>query len=59
MDNKENPKEKKNLDKALGKFLNKEIELGKEEKKIKKSDSEIVEQVDKKLITEDGRELLL
>lgn len=49
----------KNLDKVLDKALGNEVKPEvKKTKKIKES-SEIIEQVEKKLIVEDGRELLL
>jgi hypothetical protein len=47
----------KNTEDSLDEFLNKKDELLKDEKVIKDK-GELVEKVDKKLVVEDGRELL-
>jgi len=62
MENKENKKENKNLDKALDGFLNTEntdpnLDCSSGVCVIK-GDKSLVERINKKIITEDGRQLL-
>ena len=62
MENKENKKDDKNLDKALDGFLNTESQDPNLDCSsgvcVIKGDKSLVERINKKIITEDGRQLL-
>lgn len=55
----DNKNEKKNLDKKLDNFLTQQEQECQGDECIIKTDKSLVERINKKIVTDDGRELLM